>query len=109
VKDILIQQGLDKALNGEARKSEGMKDNEWKAIESKCVSTIYLHIVNSIINNVVNEETTPELWVKMKNLYLAKSLSNELLRKQELYKLKMEEGGNLMNYMNFFNGLINQL
>ena len=40
VKDLLVQQGLVKALYGKAKKPEMIMDDEWKELDMKAVSTI---------------------------------------------------------------------
>ncbi|GFS42004.1 hypothetical protein Acr_00g0077610 [Actinidia rufa] len=109
VKDILVQQGLAKALKGKDAKPETMKDDDWEELMMKCVSTIRLCIADNIINNVMDEDSASALWEKLEKLYLAKSLTNKLHLKRQLYRLKMEEGGNLMEHMNVFNGYLDQL
>ena len=90
-------------------KLETMKDDDWEELELKCVSTIRLCITDNIINNVMDEDEASALWEKLKKLYLAKSLTNKLHLKRQLYRLKMEEGRNLMEHMNAFNGYLDQL
>lgn len=109
VKDILVQQGLAKALKGKDAKPETMKDDDWEELMMKCVSTIRLCIADNIINNVMDEDSASALWEKLEKLYLAKSLTNKLHLKRQLYRLKMEEGGSLMEHMNVFNGYLDQL
>ena len=40
VKDLLVQQGLVKALYGKAKKPEMIMDDEWEELNMKAVSTI---------------------------------------------------------------------
>ena len=40
VKDLLVQQGLVKALYGKAKKPEMIMDDEWEELDMKAVSTI---------------------------------------------------------------------
>ena len=110
VKDVLVQQGLAKALNGKNKKPESMKDDEFEELDARCASTIRLYVADNIINNVIDEEdSAADLWKKLEKLYLAKSLSNKLHLKRQLYALKMVEGGSLMDHMNTFNGILDQL
>ncbi|GFS34576.1 hypothetical protein Acr_00g0034760 [Actinidia rufa] len=83
-----------------------MKDDDWKELMMKCVSTIRLCIADNIINNVIDENSASALWEKLEKLYLAKSLTNKLYLKRQLYRLKMEEGGSLMEHMNVFNDTV---
>jgi len=78
-------------------------------LESKCVSTIRLCIADNIINNVIDEDSTPALWEKLEKLYLEKNLTTKLNLKRDLYMLKMEDGANLMEHLNVFKELLDQL
>ncbi|EOY07366.1 Adenine nucleotide alpha hydrolases-like superfamily protein [Theobroma cacao] len=84
MKDLLVQIGLMRPLLGkEEGQPNDMKDVEWAELEQRCV--------------------------KLEKIYLAKSLSNKLQLRRKLYRLKMEENGDLMKHMNEFNGIIDQL
>ena len=48
VKDLLVQQGLVKALYGKARKPETMTDEEWEELNMKAVSTIRLCLADEL-------------------------------------------------------------
>ncbi|KAM7459649.1 hypothetical protein LguiA_033944 [Lonicera macranthoides] len=109
VKDLLVQQGLARALKGLSGKPEKMSDDDWEDIESKCLSTIRQNIGDNIINNFIDEDTVPKLWDKLEKMYLGKNLTTKLNLKRDLYRLKMGEGGNLMDHMNKFHGLVDQL
>ena len=91
VKDILIQQGLARALKGNDSKPEKMTKEEWEDLESKCVSTIRFCFVDNIINNVIDEDSTPTLWEKLEKLYLGKKLNNEV--ESEAGSIQAENGG----------------
>ena len=78
-------------------------------MESKCVSTIRLCIADNIINNVIDEDSPLALWEKLEKLYLEKNLTTKLNLKRVLYMLKMEDGANLMEHLNVFKELLDQL
>jgi len=42
-------------------------------------------------------------------LYMTKSLSNKLYLKKQLYGLRMKEGTTVLEHLNFFNKIINEL
>ncbi|KAL6185808.1 hypothetical protein ACLB2K_041931 [Fragaria x ananassa] len=109
VKDILVQQGLAKPLKGKDAQPEKISDEDWEELEARCFSTIRLCIADNTINNVNDVDSAPELWEKLEKLYLRKGLQTKLNLKQDLYKLKMGEGESLMEDMNMFNELIDQL
>ena len=55
VKDLLVQQGLVKALYGKARKPEMMTDDKWEELNMKVVSTIQLCLANELMYDVMDE------------------------------------------------------
>ena len=55
VKDLLVQQGLVKALYGKARKPEMMTDDEWEELNMKAVSTIQLCLADELMYNVMDD------------------------------------------------------
>lgn len=109
VKDMLVQQGLIRVLRGRGKLSTAVKDEEWKDLDEKATSTIRMCVADQVLFNIGNEETAVGLWEKLERLYLAKSVTTKLLLKQRLYALKMQEGGNLQEHFNAFNGLLSQL
>ena len=60
MKDILIQQGLLKALQG--KKPEKMKDEDWEELEARAVSTIRLSLAPKLKYSIINETFPSELW-----------------------------------------------
>ena len=59
--------------------------------------------------NVMDEETPMRLWSRLETLYITKSLSNKLYLKKPLYGLRMKKGTAVLEYLNFFNKVINEL
>ena len=59
--------------------------------------------------NVSGESTTTELWEKLGNLYLSKSLVNKLFLRKKLYHLRMEDGDFVTEHLNSFNTLVSQI
>jgi hypothetical protein len=55
VKDLLVQQGMVKALYG--TKPEGMADIDWKELEAKAVATIRLCLGDDVMYHVMDEES----------------------------------------------------
>ncbi|WRX09050.1 hypothetical protein QQP08_001537 [Theobroma cacao] len=96
-------------LEKEERQPDDMKNVEWAELEQRCVSTIRLCIGDNVFNHVIDEDFALRLWVKLEKIYLTKSLSNKLQVRRKLYRLKMEENGDLMKHMNEFDRIIDQL
>ena len=75
----------------------------------KAASTIQLCLADEVMYNVMDEKMTTNLWSKLETLYMIKSLSNKLYLKKQLYGLQMKEGTTVLEHMNFFNKVINEL
>ena len=109
MKDLLIQQGVHKALLGKEKKLETMKDVEWVEMDKKAASAIRLNLGDEVIHNILVAKTSKEVWEKLEGLYMRKDLANKLYVKKQLYSLHMREGSDLLEHPNMFNMLNTQL
>ena len=78
VKDLLVQQGLVKALYGKAKKPETMTDDKWEELDMKAVSTIGLCLANELMYDVMDDVSIATIWLKLESRYMSKSLINKL-------------------------------
>jgi hypothetical protein len=69
VKDLLVQQGMVKALYG--TKLEGMADIDWKELEVKAVATIRHCLRDYVIYYVMDEKSSATVWLKLKSRYMS--------------------------------------
>eukprot|EP01018_Ginkgo_biloba_P027656 Gb_41806 [translate_table: standard] len=109
VRDLLVQQGLQKALAGKAKKPTSMTDEDWEDLDARALSTIRLCLADDVLFNIAGEETTSGLWTRLESLYMTKSLTNRIYLKRQLYSLRMQEGMKITDHLNIFNTLICQL
>ena len=77
MKDLLIQQGVHKALLGKEKKPEMMKDVEWVEMDEKAGSAICLNLGGEVIHNILEAKTAKEVWKKLEGLYMRKNLMNK--------------------------------
>ena len=109
MKNILIQQDLYFTVDGVEKKPKDMSTEMWKMLDEKAMSSIELHLSDEVICNVMEEKSAKGTWEKLEKLYMGKTLSNKLTLKDQLYGLKMEEGGDVMAHLNDFNRCISDL
>ena len=57
MKEILIQNGVRKALEGEDKKLIGVSDAKWEEMDAKALSAIQLCLSNDVLRKVVKETT----------------------------------------------------
>jgi hypothetical protein len=109
VKDLLVHQGLVKALYGKTKKPEKMTDDEWEELDMKAVSTIRLLLADEVMYDVMEENSTAGIWLNLEKRYMSKSLTNKLHLKQKLYGFKMTEGADLRQHINTFKQIISDI
>jgi hypothetical protein len=107
--DLLVQQGLQKALVGKSKKPTNMTDEDWEDLDARALNTIHLCLADEVLFNIVGEETTTGLWNRLESMYMKKSLTNKIFLKRQLYNLRMTEGTKIVDHLNVFNTLICQL
>ena len=90
-------------------KPTGMSDEDWKKLDRKAKSTIWLCVSDSVLLNVSGEATTKTLWDKLGTLYQSKSLVNKLFLRKKLYNLRMKDGNSMTEHLNAFNTVVSQL
>ncbi|KAH9704469.1 hypothetical protein KPL70_011474 [Citrus sinensis] len=111
---ILIQQGLDSALDdGEdqmAKKKKGEGFSSFSAdqriINNKAHSTIILHLSDEVLREVSKERSAAGLWAKLEEMFLKKSLAKRLYMKRRLYTFSMKDGVAMKDHVDEFNKLI---
>ena len=109
MKDLLIQQGVHKALLGKVKKPEMMKDVEWVKMDEKKASAIHLNLGDEVIHNILEAKTVKEVWEKLEGLYMRKNPMNKLYMKKQLYSLHIKEGYDMLEHLKTFNIMNTQL
>lgn len=112
--EILIQQGLDNALDddenpiGKNEKGEGLSSlgGDMRSINNKVHITIILHLSDVVLREVAKEKSTSSLLSKLKELFLNKSSAKRLYIKKKLYTFSMKEGTTMKDHLDEFNKLI---
>lgn len=106
MRDLLVQQGFQKALDGKRMKPITMKYDEWDDLDAKALSIVGLCLAEDVLFNIAGEKSTTSLGSKLETLYMTKSLTNKIYLKRQLYGMKMKEGTKIADHLNIFNTLI---
>jgi hypothetical protein len=109
MRDLLVQQGLQKTFAGKSNKPTTMTEWEWEDLDAKTLSTIRLCLADEVMFNIVRDDKTSGLWRKLESIYMTKSLMSIIYLKRRLYSFWMKEGMKLADHLNTFNTLIVQL
>lgn len=63
--DLLVQQGMAKALMGKSKQPYNITDVKWDEMDERSVSAIWLCLVGDVLFNIVLEKTNAGLWTKL--------------------------------------------
>uniref|UniRef100_A0A2N9IA27 Retrotransposon Copia-like N-terminal domain-containing protein n=1 Tax=Fagus sylvatica TaxID=28930 RepID=A0A2N9IA27_FAGSY len=88
VMDVLVQQELDIALED---KPEEMSTKDWEKINRQACGTIRLCLAKDQKYFVMRETKAKELWKKLENKYMTKSMENRLYLKKNLFCFQFRE------------------
>ena len=109
IHDLLMQQGVVKALLGKTKQFASITDDDWDEMDARELSVIRLCLANDVVFNIVSQKTIVSLWTKLESLYMMKSLTRRIYLKRKLYSLRMKERTKIANHLNTFNTLTVQL
>jgi hypothetical protein len=84
MQDVLVQQGVAKALLGKSKKPVSMTDEEWEDVDVKALNVIRLCLADNVLFNNVADKTIVGLWTKLERLYINKSFTNMIFLKRKL-------------------------
>ena len=76
MRDLLVQQGLQRVLDEKRKIPLTMTDGEWEDLDAKALSTIHLCLVDDVLFNIIGEILAASLWNKLESLYMTKSMTN---------------------------------
>ena len=107
---ILAQSSdLDEALDSFGGKGQKSWIAEEKRKDRKALSLIQLHLHNDILQEVLQEKTAAELWLKLESICMSKDLTNKMHVKMKLFTHKLQEGGPVMNHLLIFKEIVADL
>ncbi|KAK2981076.1 hypothetical protein RJ640_012031 [Escallonia rubra] len=107
VEDYLYQKDLYLLLVGE--KPEAMNASEWAILDRKALATIRLSLTPQVAFNISKEKTTAAVMKALEKLYEKPSASNKVFLMKKLFNMRMSENGSVVDHLNDFNGVTNQL
>lgn len=92
MRGVLVQQKVSKAITAEFL--ETMTDDQKKEANELAYTTIILHLSDQVLRKVGKKDTTKELWERLEELYLAKSLPNKLFFLERFFSFKIDTSFN---------------
>ena len=107
IEDYLCGEQLHLPLLG--KNPDTMKDEEWNLLDKQVLGVIRLTLLRSIVHNAVKEKTTVDLMKTLSSMYKKPSANNKVHMMKTLFNLKKAQGTPVVQHLNEFNTITNQL
>ncbi|GFY94083.1 hypothetical protein Acr_09g0005290 [Actinidia rufa] len=83
MEDILFCKDLHNSLKNKGEKLIAMKDEKWRKMNKKTIGLIRQYIGHEVFHHVAQETSAYELWIKLEEMYQAKTSQNKSLIDEE--------------------------
>ncbi|GFY91260.1 hypothetical protein Acr_07g0014560 [Actinidia rufa] len=109
MEDILFCKDLHDPLENKGKKPIAKKDEEWRKINRKTIGLIRQCIGHEVFHHVAQETSAYVLWIKLEEMYQAKTSQNKALLMRRLVNLKLQRETTVAEHTSEFQNLVNQL
>ncbi|GFY85303.1 hypothetical protein Acr_04g0000410 [Actinidia rufa] len=109
MEDILFCKDLHDPLENKGEKPIAKKDEEWRKMNRKTIRLIRQCIGHEVFHHVAQETSAYELWIKLEEMYQAKTSRNKALLMRKLVNLKLQRETTVAEHTSEFQNLVNQL
>lgn len=106
---LLVQQKVAKALLDPSKLPTTLSELEKEEIHDIAYSTIILHLSDNVLRRVSKILKVKELWSKLEELYMPKTLTNIIFLKERFFCFKMEPSKSLEENLDDFNVICTEL
>ena len=103
---ILIDKSLDTALEKVDSDLTSASKNELKTIDKRALAVLCLALADNVLRQVCEEKSVLALWNKLESLCLDKSLSSRFYLMMRLFRMHMQEGIPIKQYIDEFNKVV---
>ena len=109
MKAVLVKEGLAAALDGADKLPTTLSAEEKKQLLEKAFSSLILGLGDKVLREVKKETTASGIWGKLETLYMSKAVPNRIHLKQKFFGFKMDERKSLVDNMDEFKKLFQDL
>ena len=106
MEDFLFSKKLHLPLGS---KPEEMKIEEWNLLDRQVLGVIRLTLSKNVTHNMEKEKTIVGMMKALVEMYKKPSVNNKMYLMKKLPNFKMLESGPVVEHLNSFNIMVNQL
>jgi hypothetical protein len=103
IQSVLVDKGLDIALEEVDSDLASTSKDELKKIDKKALAVLLLALADNVLRQVCEKKSVMALCKKLESLYLDKSLSSCFYLMVRLFRMRMQEGTPIKQYIDEFN------
>ena len=107
MEDILFCKDLHDPLENKGDKPVAMKDEEWRKMNRKTIRLFRQCIGHEVFHHVAHKTSAYELWIKLEEMYQAKTSRNKTLLMRRLVNLKLQRETTMAEHTSEFQNLVN--
>lgn len=90
IRALLVQQKVAKILDDPATLPETLTQEKREEMAEIAFSTMILYLSDNVLRQVEEVTSAVDLWKRLEDLYLAKSLPNKIFLKERLFSFRMD-------------------
>ena len=107
---LLIEKDLWDIVNGTIQKPQDADEiTKWTAKDHRASALIGLGLSDAYLHHIDLSKTSKEIWDGINTLFGSQASSAKMSIKHKLFRLKMNEGDNIVQHISTFHSLLNQL
>lgn len=103
---VLAHQKCAKAFGGESSLPDSMLDADKAEVMEIAYNLLILHLFDNVLRQVDDENIAAKIWLKLKSIYVTKSLTNKTYFKEQLFGFKMDPNKSLDDNLDEFKKII---
>jgi hypothetical protein len=100
---MLVDKSLEASLEDGDPNLASTSREEMKNIDKMALAVLHLALADNVLREVCEEKTALALWKKLETHYLDKSLSSYFYLMMRLFRMHMQEGTPIKQYIDEFN------
>lgn len=102
IKAILGQQKALHALTDPTKLPTTISEEDKESMINTAYGTIILNLSNSVLRQVIDQETPQKIWKKLNDLYETKSAHNQMYMREKFFTFKMDAAKTLTENLDEF-------
>jgi len=103
---VLTLNGPKKTFTEKPKRLVSMSNEQWEVVKEKALSGIQLCLTTQVLHEAINKTTTADLWLRLEQLFMMKSLANKIHLEGKLYTIWIGKCTHIQTHLDEFNPIV---